>query len=195
MKKQIISLFIVMVLCCAIISIGTASTGNQNNTSQSGLNNSISVNRYTAAHPDISSVPKGIYGTDTQLSASTTSTNKNAITATTTGDGSDGVAASTSGQYSVGLVGYTYGPGAWGVYANSAQSIGLYASTNVPNGYGIYTPNYIYAKGTKIPNSDVAEYMPVTENVTPGMCPFFPWIQIPSWSLKRRETPAFDDGV
>jgi len=184
-----------MVLCCAIISIGTASTGNQNNTSQSGLNNSISVNRYTAAHPDISSVPKGIYGTDTQLSASTTSTNKNAITATTTGDGSDGVAASTSGQYSVGLVGYTYGPGAWGVYANSAQSIGLYASTNVPNGYGIYTPNYIYAKGTKIPNSDVAEYMPVTENVTPGMCPFFPWIQIPSWSLKRRETPAFDDGV
>ncbi|MEI7433239.1 MAG: hypothetical protein WCJ93_03185, partial [Methanomicrobiales archaeon] len=86
----------------------------------------------------------------------------------TSGDGSDGDIAVTTGANAFGLVGYTYGPGAWGVYANSNQSYGLYASTNVPNGYGIYTPNYIYAKGTKIPNSDVAEYMPVTENVTPG---------------------------
>jgi len=86
----------------------------------------------------------------------------------TSGDNSDGVIAVTNGANSHGLVGYTYGPGAWGVYANSNQSVGLYASTGVPNVYGIYTPNYIYAKGTMIPSSDVAEYMPVTENVTPG---------------------------
>jgi len=86
----------------------------------------------------------------------------------TSGSGSHGVIAVTSGSGSHGIVGQTYGPGAWGVYANSAQSIGLYASTGVANGYGIYTPNYIYAKGTKIPSSDVAEYMSVTENVTPG---------------------------
>jgi len=216
MEKQIVSILVMLALVCAIVGIGTASTGNQNNTTQSVLNNSISVNGSAAAHPDISSVPTGIYGTDNPLSASTTSNNIDAITASTTGDhsdgvdayttgscshgvysytgggnsdgvyaitsgvGSDGVYAKTSGSTShgviavtsganaFGLVGYTYGPGAWGVYANSDKSYGLYASTNVPNGYGIYTPNYIYAKGTKIPNSDVAEYMPVTENVTPG---------------------------
>jgi len=276
MKKQIVSILVMLALVSAIVGIGTASTGNQNNTTQSVLNNSISVNGSTASHPDISSVPTGIYGTDTQLSASTTSDYKTAITASTTGytsdgfiahttgsmsdgvdvsttgsnsygvytyttgpgsygvtastqgstshgvysqtngpssygvaasttgdssdgvythtigstshgviavtngpssyglygatsgDNSDGVIAVTTGANAFGLVGYTYGPGAWGVYANSDKSYGLYASTNVPNGYGIYTPNYIYAKGTKIPNSDVAEYMPVTENVTPG---------------------------
>jgi len=252
MKKQIVSILVMLALVSAIVGIGTASTGNQNNTTQSVLNNSISVNGSAASHPDISSAPTGIYGTDTQLSASTTSDFRTAITASTTGydsygitsvatgqyshgvyistsgqyspgvdayttgsasncvyavttgsnsdgvytkttgatshgviavtngpnsyglygatsgDNSDGVIAVTSGANAFGLVGYTYGPGAWGVYANSNQSYGLYASTNVPNGYGIYTPNYIYAKGTKIPNSDVAEYMPVTENVTPG---------------------------
>ena len=66
----------------------------------------------------------------------------------------------------------------------------MYASTNVPNGYGIYTPNYIYAKGTKIPNADVAEYMPVTENVTAGTV-----MVIGDDGKLQPSTTAYDTGV
>jgi hypothetical protein len=34
--------------------------------------------------------------------------------------------------------------------------------------YGVYTPDYIYAKGSQYPAVDVAEYMPITGDAEPG---------------------------
>jgi hypothetical protein len=109
----------------------------------------------------------------------------------TRSDNSRGVYSETHGQASEGFVGITYGAnsngvsaystfgnglyaeagpsGGNGVRAVSAQSYGLYADTaRSDQKYGIYTPDYLFAKGTQVPAADVAEYMPVTEDVTPG---------------------------
>jgi hypothetical protein len=60
----------------------------------------------------------------------------------------------------------TYKAGVWGVSENDA---GVYAVTNrADHKYGIYTPDYLFTKGTQVPAADVAEYMQVAENVTPG---------------------------
>ena len=56
--------------------------------------------------------------------------------------------------------------GVWGV---SGNDVGVYAVTDrADDMYGIYTPDYLYAKGAQYPLSDVAEYMAVAETVTPG---------------------------
>jgi len=71
--------------------------------------------------------------------------------------------ASTSG---IGVVGTSSSGHA--IEAISDQSYGLYADTHNANSYGIYTDDRLYAGGGVFPTSDVAEYMPVTGNVTPG---------------------------
>jgi hypothetical protein len=56
-----------------------------------------------------------------------------------------------------------------GVGGYSDNYYGVYGHTNRSDQkYGIYTPDYLYAKGTQVPAADVAEYMQVAENVTPG---------------------------
>jgi hypothetical protein len=80
-----------------------------------------------------------------------------------------GIRAETIGANSDGVYATATGIGSYGVNAVSAQSYGLYADTaRSDQKYGIYTPDYLYAKGTQVPAADVAEYMPVTQDVTPG---------------------------
>jgi hypothetical protein len=66
-----------------------------------------------------------------------------------------------------------------GVYGGSTNNVGVSGASISSNGvyghtyradqkYGIYTPDYLYAKGTEVPAADVAEYMPVTDDLTPG---------------------------
>jgi hypothetical protein len=83
--------------------------------------------------------------------------------------GNTGMSAFTSGESSPGISGKTSGINSYGVTGTSEQSYGLYAHTNRSDQkYGIYTPDYLYAKGTQVPSSDIAEYMPVADDVTPG---------------------------
>jgi hypothetical protein len=91
------------------------------------------------------------------------------VYATTVGNSSHGVFAYTAGDDSNGVAAVTAGVNSCGVYAESNQSFGLYAVTLISDHkYGIYTPDYLYAKGTQVPATDVAEYMPVSVDVTPG---------------------------
>jgi len=112
----------------------------------------------------------------------------------TNGDSSDGVTAFTKGAESRGVTAYTwgspnsngvqvftygddsdgvnartFGPNSVGMFAWSNQSHGIYTETHrSDHKYGLYTPDYIYARGTQYPAADVAEYMPVTDDATPG---------------------------
>lgn len=129
----------------------------------------------------------------TGVVASTHGTNSGGVVAVTYGDNSEGVFAWTEGDESPAVRAVAKGPHSnavwgstsadgpaavagtatgiysYGVYATSEQSHGLYADTGRSDQkYGIYTPDYLYAKGTQVPTADVAEYMPVAENVTPG---------------------------
>jgi hypothetical protein len=110
-----------------------------------------------------------VYQFNPGMYVDTLQTNSPGVYAYTHGDNSQGFAATTSGSGSPGLNVYTAGPNSKGVDATSAQSYGVYGHTaRSDQKYGIYTPDYLFAKGTQVPSSDVAEYMPVTENVTPG---------------------------
>jgi hypothetical protein len=86
----------------------------------------------------------------------------------TAGGASPSMWAHTYGDYSHGLYSATEGIGGYAMYAQSNQSYGVYGKTNNPSSYGIYTPDRLYAGGGVFPTADVAEYMPVAENVTPG---------------------------
>jgi hypothetical protein len=103
------------------------------------------------------------------VSATTTGPYSIGVSATTKGTGSYGVVASTTGDGSYGVVASTSGNDSRGVYAYSQKFDGIYTQTGrTDNKWGLWTPNYIYAKGTQYPATDVAEYMPVVENATPG---------------------------
>jgi hypothetical protein len=79
------------------------------------------------------------------------------VNISTSGLDSDGVLARTSGQYS------------YGVDADSVLSLGISATTGrADHKWGVYTDDYIYAVGIQAPAIDIAEYMPVTEDVAPG---------------------------
>jgi hypothetical protein len=121
--------------------------------------------------------PSG-YGTD-GVSIKTTESHSRGLTVNTTNSYSQGIIVDTWNVFSEGISVCTYGSGspgiysysdsAYGVHTSSVSSNALYADTlREDNKYGIYTPDYLYAKGTQVPAADVAEYMPVTENVTPG---------------------------
>jgi hypothetical protein len=95
-------------------------------------------------------------------------TNSLAVHIETTGSNNTGFAATTHGEWSPAIDVTTSGPNSDAVRAHSAQGYGIYANTDVPNGYGVFTEDYIYAHGSRFPAADVAEYMPVAENVSPG---------------------------
>jgi hypothetical protein len=90
------------------------------------------------------------------------------VSASTTNRSSHGVVAATSGDVSHAMYASASGTSSYGVQAYSQQDYAIYADTGVPNGVSIKTPDYIEAMGSKYPSSDVAEYMPVGEDVTPG---------------------------
>ena len=155
------------------------------NTSSSGV--VVSTWGYTSDGVNVSTGGDYSYG----VVASTTGFNSHGVVAQTTGSYSSGVSAYTNGSNSKGLYAYTNGPGSYGVSAettgtnsqavhgHSTQDIGVggYSdnyygvyghTTRSDQKYGIYTPDYLYAKGTQVPAADVAEYMLVSENVSPG---------------------------
>jgi hypothetical protein len=110
-----------------------------------------------------------LYNSNPGVSVMTDGGNSPGIKATTSGDYSHGVDVQTYGTSSKGLNVYANGPSSYGVYAISNNGYGLYASTgNANQKYGVYTPDYLYAKGTQVPATDVAEFMPVTGDATPG---------------------------
>jgi len=110
-----------------------------------------------------------VYQYNPGMYVDTLHTNSPGVYSTTHGDNSQGFATMTYGSDSPGFNAVTAGPNSRGVDALSAQSYGVYGDTGRSDQkYGIYTPDYLYAKGTQVPSSDVAEYMPVSGDVTPG---------------------------
>jgi hypothetical protein len=92
-----------------------------------------------------------------------------AVHAIANGPQSNAIVGETSADGPAAVAGLGHGTGSYGVFAVSDKSYGLYADTGRSDQkYGIYTPDYLYAKGTQVPAADVAEYMPVSQDVTPG---------------------------
>ncbi len=82
---------------------------------------------------------------------------------------SQGIRVSTSGLDSAGIRVGTTGQNSYGAYVLSDKASAIYAHTQrTDQKYGLYTPDYIYAKGTQYPAVDVAEYFPVTGSPEPG---------------------------
>jgi len=91
------------------------------------------------------------------------------VSVNTSGSNSKGVSVNTEGSNTEAIRAFAMGVGSYGAIIHSNQSYGLYAETSrIDSKYGIYTPDYLYAKGTQVPAADVAEYMPVTVDATPG---------------------------
>jgi hypothetical protein len=129
------------------------------------------------------------YSGSTGVVASTQGSSSPGVYANTQGPNSPGVYVLTSGLNSPGVhaitmqrssgsnavVGETNGNAAAvaGIAHNTSSSpnyaYGLYGVTDrTDHKYGVYTPDYLYTKGTQVPAADVAEFMPVTEEVVPG---------------------------
>ena len=90
------------------------------------------------------------------------------VTVETSGDYSEGVYVHTTGFHSIGISAETYGNSTC-VDAYSDQAIGIVTYTGrTDDKWGLYTPDYIYAKGTQYPAVDVAEYFPVEDTPEPG---------------------------
>jgi hypothetical protein len=121
------------------------------------------------------------------IDAFTTGSNSNGVFAETIGTGSDGVHAEAYGSNSRGVFGHSYNnEGVWGesimkagvagcstqkagLWGMSENDVGVYATTDrADHKYGVYTPDYIYAKGSQYPAVDIAEYMRVTGDDPPG---------------------------
>jgi hypothetical protein len=91
------------------------------------------------------------------------------VYAVTNGGNSQGFAANTHGANSPGVDVKAWGTDSYGIKAASVCSSAIYAATSDPGSYGLITPNKISVEGIVITGvADVAEYMPVSENVTPG---------------------------
>jgi hypothetical protein len=114
------------------------------------------------------------------VNVSTAYTYNRGVQSFTAGSHSDGVYASTTGPSSNGIVAYAHGDSSAGLFAQatgvggrgatllSTQAEAIYADSGAADGISIKTPDYISARGSKFPASDVAEYMPVADTVDPG---------------------------
>jgi len=101
--------------------------------------------------------------------AITDSTNSFAIQAETKADSTPSVFGKTIGIGSAALYGYTTNTSSVALDAHSVQSNAIWAQTDRgDHKYGVQTPDIIRALGYETSSSDVAEYMPVTGDVTPG---------------------------
>jgi hypothetical protein len=94
---------------------------------------------------------------------------------------SDGISVITTGPQSAGIKSHSYGDDntcygisaysdhSSAIYAESQHSPAIYADTvRSDHQYGLMTPDIVRALNYETDSSDVAEYMPVNENVTPG---------------------------
>jgi len=91
------------------------------------------------------------------------------VVAHTFRDYSEGVYSVTDGVYSHGVYVKVQGSSSQGVNASSAQATAVWADTGrADHMYGVQTPDYMRAARYDTGSSDVAEYWPVTGDVTPG---------------------------
>jgi hypothetical protein len=121
------------------------------------------------------------------VGAYTTGEYSEGVRASTSGTGSEGVYAQTSGPDSVGVHGISlqsigvqgnatdaagvhgYSTNKAGVWGVSVNDVGIYADTlRADHQYGVMTRDYMSAARYDTNAGDVAEYMPVTKNVSPG---------------------------
>jgi hypothetical protein len=103
------------------------------------------------------------------LDALTKNTFSPGVNVNTTNTSSPGMRSITYGADSPGVYAETSGARADGVHAYSKKSVGVYAATgNATHRYGVYTPDKMSALGYETNSGDVAEFMRVTEDVTPG---------------------------
>jgi hypothetical protein len=103
------------------------------------------------------------------LDALTKNTFSPGVNANTTNTSSPGIRTITYGADSPGVYAETSGDRADGVHAYSKKSVGIYAATgNATHRYGVYTPDKMSALGYDTNSGDVAEFMRVSSDVTPG---------------------------
>jgi hypothetical protein len=103
------------------------------------------------------------------LDALTKNTFSPGVNVNTTNTSSPGMRSITYGADSPGVYAETSGARADGVHAYSKKSVGIYAATgNATHRYGVYTPDKMSALGYETNSGDVAEFMRVTGDVTPG---------------------------
>jgi len=99
----------------------------------------------------------------------TENTTSPGVVAHTYKDYSEGVYSVTDGVYSHGVYVKALGSSSQGVNASSAQATAVWADTGrADHMYGVQTPDYMRAARYDTGSSDVAEYWPVTGDVTPG---------------------------
>jgi len=195
-----------------VSTTNTRSDGVQVSTSgyqSHGVNISTTNTRSDGVHVNTSgSGSHGMYASTTNsdsygLYANTLGRTSYGVYATTSGESSPGVRATTSNSGSPGVHAWTFGlrsdgvyaqaegPLAYGVLASSTQSTGIYADTGkLDHKYGVQTPDLIRALGYETGNSDVAEYFPVTGDVSPGTV-----VVIGAGGTLRPATIAYDTGV
>jgi hypothetical protein len=123
--------------------------------------------------------------------ATTSGSDSPGVRVSTSNSGSPGVHAWTFGLRSDGVYAQAEGPVAYGVLASSTQSSGVYAATGKSDHkYGVQTPDIIRALGYETGTSDVAEYIPVWGDVSPGTV-----LVIGPDSRLTPSTSAYDTGV
>jgi hypothetical protein len=98
----------------------------------------------------------------------TSGTGSTGVWSETENAGSAAVYGHTTGDTSYGVMGDATGPNSFGVHAYSRQSHAIVADTGNSSMYGVYTPDKMSALGYDTNAGDVAEYMQVSDDVTPG---------------------------
>jgi hypothetical protein len=161
-----------------VFSLGNSNTGayisstGQNN---DGINirstgsdsTGVKINMSNTDSPGIDIVTHG--PSSFGVKAFTYNTGSPGFYAETQNTGSQGFAANTYGADSPGVDVAGWGSGtSYGIKAYSANNHAIYADTGDATKYGVYTPDRMYASAFNVPTADVAEYMPVTKDVTPG---------------------------
>jgi len=152
------------------IKLETSGTGSYGVDILTDASNGRGIN-ITTKKPDSPGIYAETRGDNSQGFAANTYGNSGShgIDVFTRGSGSYGIKAQASGPQAHAVWGQATGTEANGVVAYSTQWTAIYADTSrADQKYGLYTPDYIYAGGTEVPSSDIAEYIPVTEDVEPG---------------------------
>jgi hypothetical protein len=125
------------------------------------------VNTTNTSSSGVYSETKGAFSPG--LYAKTMNTNSPGLLAENTGDNSTGVVAFATGPFSHGVVGRAYGINSNGIVAYSEYSQAIWAQTNrSDHKYGVQTPDIIRALDYETASSDVAEFMPVSGDVSSG---------------------------
>jgi hypothetical protein len=123
-------------------------------------------------------IGSSVYGSD-GVNIKTTGSHSLGLIVNTTNSDSPGIKITTWNSRSEGIIVSTYATGCPGIYSDSDAGFGvqaishsssaIYADTwKEDHKYGLQTPDIVRALNYETGSSDVAEYMPVIENVPPG---------------------------